>query len=244
MENVNKKLEDLSITNSSLTKNTFGPYISWSSFFTEERSKHYYQKLMIDVEALYNDPDKKVYPGKGDIFRVFHTGPADVNVVILGQDPYHGAGQSNGLAFGVEKFMSIPPSLKNIFKESNQDGRTNGDLIGWADQGVLLLNTIFTVEEGKPKSHSGMGWEIFTNSLIKWLSTNAQHRILFVLWGADAFNKKSLVDITKHSILVTSYPSPVSANRTTKNFNPFIGSGIFDKINDKLSFENKINWKL
>jgi len=244
MEETVDKLHDLSIYDTPLNYKNSIPYINWTTFFAEERTKPYYNKLITEVHNEYENPDKKIYPDRGNMFKVFGTGPANVNVVILGQDPYNGPGQANGLSFSVERGASIPPILKNIFKESGQAERTHGDLTGWADQGVLLLNTVLTVEESKPKSHAGMGWETFTDSLIRWLSTNAQHHIIFVLLGTDAFKKKSLIDTNKHTILVTTHPSPLSAHKSTKRFNSFIGSNIFEKINEKLRQEHKINWKL
>jgi len=226
------------------TKTEYGPYINWTVFFAQERSKPYYAKLIKSVEDLYDAPDKTVYPGKGDLYRAFRTGPAEVKVVILGQDPYHGSGQANGLAFGVDRNVKVPPSLRNIFLESGQPGRTTGDLTGWADQGIMLLNTVLTVEEAKPKSHSNLGWELFTDAAIRWLCDNSRRSIVFVLWGADAVKKKGLINTRKHTIIQTSHPSPLSARRTTKNFRAFVGSGVFQEINEHLAPADKINWHL
>ncbi len=163
-------------------------------------------------------------------------------MVIIGQDPYHGKNQANGLAFSVDSEIKIPPSLQNIFKEIEKSLKIktlpNGDLKRWAIQGVFLINTILTVEEGKPSSHKAIGWEVFTDEVIKIISKNLKN-IVFMLWGNLARSKKKLIDPAKHLILETSHPSPYSAN------NGFLGSNHFiDALNYlKKHNKNKINFQ-
>jgi len=157
----------------------------------------------------------------------------DVRVVILGQDPYHGRGQAEGLAFSVQPGVTLPPSLRNIYKELQRDLGTplpifpvpGGSLVKWATHGVLLLNTCLTVEEGKPASHAGKGWELFTDAVIQQ-AANAMHPVVFMLWGAHAQSKRALVDATRHLVLVANHPSPLSALRPPL---PFIGCGHFSQ---------------
>lgn len=161
------------------------------------------------------------------------TPPQDVRVVILGQDPYHGRGQAEGLAFSVAPGVPLPPSLRNIFKELQRDlgtpfpvqPRPGGSLVQWASRGVLLLNTCLTVEEGKPASHAGQGWELLTDAIIGEVSRNAQPSV-FMLWGAHAQNKRPLIDATRHLTLTANHPSPLSALRPPL---PFIGCGHFSQ---------------
>ena len=161
------------------------------------------------------------------------TPPESVRVVILGQDPYHGRGQAEGLAFSVQPGVPVPPSLRNIFKEKQRDLGTplpafpvpGGSLVCWAQQGVLLLNTCLTVEEGQPASHSGKGWEILTDAIIRKLSQGPEPTV-FMLWGAHAQSKRSLIDELRHLVLVANHPSPLSALRPPL---PFIGSGHFSQ---------------
>ena len=157
----------------------------------------------------------------------------EVRVVILGQDPYHGRGQAEGLAFSVAPGVALPPSLRNIFKELQRDLGTpppkfpepGGSLVNWATHGVLLLNTCLTVEEGKPASHAGKGWEQFTDAVIRQVS-NAAHPVVFMLWGSHAQSKRALVDVARHQVLVANHPSPLSALRPPL---PFIGCGHFSQ---------------
>ncbi len=159
------------------------------------------------------------------------TPPGDVRVVILGQDPYHGLGQAEGLAFSVAPGVPLPPSLRNIFKELQRDLGTppppfpspGGSLVSWAKDGVLLLNTCLTVEEGQPASHAGKGWEVLTDAIIRTVS-EGEHPALFMLWGAHAQSKRALIDMTRHKVLVANHPSPLSALRPPL---PFIGCGHF-----------------
>jgi len=161
------------------------------------------------------------------------TPPEAVRVVILGQDPYHGRGQAEGLAFSVAPGVALPPSLRNIFKELERDLGTpfppfpqpGGSLVKWAQQGVLLLNTCLTVEEGQPASHSGRGWEALTDAVIRQVSSVAQPCV-FMLWGAHAQSKRALIDAQRHLVLVANHPSPLSALRPPL---PFIGSGHFSQ---------------
>ncbi len=159
------------------------------------------------------------------------TAPEQVRVVILGQDPYHGLGQAEGLAFSVAPGIALPPSLRNIFKELERDLGTpppafpdpGGSLVSWAEQGVLLLNTCLTVEEGRPASHAGRGWEVLTDAVIRQVS-DGERAVVFMLWGAHAQGKRSLIDATRHTVLVANHPSPLSALRPPL---PFIGCGHF-----------------
>ena len=161
------------------------------------------------------------------------TAPEQVRVVILGQDPYHGRGQAEGLAFSVASGVALPPSLRNIFKELQRDLGTpppkfpvpGGSLMHWAAQGVLLLNTCLTVEEGKPASHAGKGWELLTDAVIRQVS-NGDHSVVFMLWGAHAQSKRALIDGSRHKVLVANHPSPLSALRPPL---PFSGCGHFSE---------------
>ncbi|MDB5744086.1 MAG: Uracil-DNA glycosylase [Polaromonas sp.] len=164
------------------------------------------------------------------------TPPEDVRVVILGQDPYHGRGQAEGLAFSVAPGVALPPSLRNIFKELQRDLGTpppkfpvpGGSLVNWARHGVLLLNTCLTVEEGRPASHAGKGWEMLTDSLIREVSDGG-HPVVFMLWGSHAQSKRALIDASRHQVLVANHPSPLSALRPPL---PFIGCGHFSQARD------------
>lgn len=161
------------------------------------------------------------------------TPPEQVRVVILGQDPYHGRGQGEGLAFSVAPGVALPPSLRNIFKELQRDLGTpppqfpapGGSLVHWATHGVLLLNTCLTVEEGQPASHAGRGWEVLTDAVISQVS-GGEHPVLFMLWGAHAQSKRALIDAGRHKVLVANHPSPLSALRPPL---PFIGCGHFSQ---------------
>ena len=181
-----------------------------------------------------------IYPPSEDIFNALHLTPLkDVKVLILGQDPYHGLGEAHGLSFSVHNNVKMPPSLQNIFKELYSDigiKRTNTDLTDWAKQGVLLLNSIMTVEQDKPVSHKDKGWEIFTDTIIKKLNER-EKQIVFVLWGSFARSKKELITNKNHKIIESAHPSPLSASRG------FIGSKPFSKINEYLkNINKKINW--
>lgn len=172
------------------------------------------------------------------------TSPAAVRVVILGQDPYHGAGQAEGLAFSVATGLKVPPSLRNIFKELQRDlGLTphgDGSLVRWAQQGVLLLNTCLTVEEGRPASHSGRGWEALTDAVIRHCSDTGTPKV-FLLWGAHAQKKAALIDPLRHRVLCANHPSPLSASRGPV---PFLGCGHFGHANRFLLDKGlpEVNW--
>ena len=174
-----------------------------------------------------------IFPQGNTIFNAFNTTPFDaVKVVILGQDPYHGAGQAHGLSFSVQHGVKLPPSLQNIFKELVDDMGCSfpksGDLSSWARQGVLLLNALLSVREGEPLSHKNRGWERFTDEVIRSLSAECEH-IVFILWGAPAQKKVSLINETKHMILKAPHPSPLSSYRG------FFGSKPFSKTNEYLA---------
>lgn len=183
-----------------------------------------------------------VYPSMYDIFNAFKFTPfKDVKVVILGQDPYHNVGQAMGLSFSVPNGIDLPPSLKNIYKELHDDlGVTppqNGNLTFWAKQGVLLLNTVLTVRAGHANSHAGKGWEVLTDGVIKKISEQKEN-VVFILWGNNARSKKKLIDRTKHCIIESAHPSPLSA------YNGFFGSRPFSKTNAYLSLHglDPISW--
>ena len=216
---------------------------SWLKILQDEFEKPYMKKL-----SLFLNNEKKnnniIYPPGSKIFNALNLTPfSSVKVIILGQDPYHGQNQANGLSFSVEIGNKVPPSLQNIFKELNSDLKIlpsqHGDLSNWAKQGVLLLNTILTVEASKPSSHSNKGWEIFTDKILHSLSS-LKDNLVFILWGKKAQEKISLIDESKHKILKSTHPSPYSAN------NGFFGSQPFSKTNFFLESKNidKINWKL
>ena len=216
---------------------------SWLKVLKDEFEKPYMKNLSI---FLNNEKKKNkiIYPTGSKIFNALNLTPfTSVKVIILGQDPYHGQNQANGLSFSVEIGNKIPPSLQNIFKELNSDlnilPSQHGDLSNWAKQGVLLLNTILTVESSKPSSHSNKGWEIFTDKILHSLSS-LKENLVFILWGKKAEEKISLIDESKHKILKSPHPSPYSAN------NGFFGSQPFSKTNFFLESKNidKINWKL
>lgn len=187
----------------------------------------------------------KIYPAKKDIFAALRATPFDkVNVVIVGQDPYHGPGQAHGLSFSVPPGIQVPPSLRNIFKELHTDigmpHPANGTLTGWTHQGVLLLNALLTVEEGKPASHAGKGWELFTDAIIEQL-LNREHPTVLLLWGAYAQKKvqnlHARIDSTRHLILKSAHPSPLSVTK-------FLGCRHFSQANSFLKQHNlpEINW--
>jgi uracil-DNA glycosylase len=215
--------------------------MNWKTLIEQEQQKEYYQKLKTIIDKEYETTT--VFPPKEKIFRAFNvTKYENLKVVILGQDPYHGAGQAQGLCFSTPASIPNPPSMQNIFKEIAQDlghpsSVLDGDLTPWAKQGVLLLNTTLTVQEAKPKSHYGLGWEIFTDTIVKHISENFEG-IIFLLWGAPAIAKSNLIDKKKHFILTAPHPSPLSAYRG------FFGSKHFSKTNEILKNEGKeeLSW--
>lgn len=196
----------------------------WMVALQAEFAKGYFVELMNTVTKEYSE--KTVFPLDKDIFTAFNACPYhSLKVVILGQDPYHGDRQAQGLAFSVPEDVAIPPSLKNIFKEIQSDVNGamphSGNLMHWSQQGVLLLNSTLTVEKGVPGSHQGLGWERFTDAVIKKISEDTQH-IVFLLWGNFAISKRSLIDENKHLVLTAPHPSPLSAYRgffSCKHFN-------------------------
>ena len=202
---------------------------SWKEFLNAEFEKPYFKDLAKFLHEEYET--KTIFPRKELVFRAFATDLNEVKVVILGQDPYHTPGAAEGLAFSVPNSQPIPPSLINIYKEIDSDiGKhmnPRGSLANWQKQGVLLLNTVLTVEAHKPKSHSGKGWETFTTATIKYLNEKRPH-LVFILWGRDARNKKALIDGSKHLILESAHPSPLSA------YAGFFGSKPFSKCNQFL----------
>ena len=214
----------------------------WDEILKDEFSKEYYLKLRAFLKSEYKS--HCIHPDMYDIFNALKwTSYENTKVVILGQDPYHEVGQAHGLAFSVQKGVKIPPSLLNIYKELNQDLGcyipNNGYLIPWADQGVLLLNTALTVRAHEANSHQNVGWEIFTDNIIKLLNKREDPAI-FVLWGGNARRKKSLIDTSRHYVLESAHPSPLSAYRG------FFGCKHFSKINKILQSLGKdpIDWQI
>ncbi|MDE5869340.1 MAG: uracil-DNA glycosylase, partial [Muribaculaceae bacterium] len=190
----------------------------------------------------YTTPGLSIYPPASKIFAAFDSCPFnEVKVVIIGQDPYHGPGQANGLCFSVNDGIQIPPSLRNIFKEICDDtGRPypeNGDLTRWARQGVLLLNSTLTVREHQPKSHSRIGWEQFTDAVVNVVNTKLEN-VVFLLWGSDAIRRGEKIDRSRHLVLSSVHPSPLSASRG------FFGNHHFSRANDYLISKGKkgIEW--
>ena len=214
---------------------------SWEKILQDEMEKPYFRKLMEELDKAYEQG--KVYPEKHEIFQAFRLTPYDrVKVVLLGQDPYHGKGQAEGLAFSVKKGVKIPPSLRNIFKELEEDLKIekpdHGSLVSWAKEGVLLLNTVLTVEEGKANAHAGMGWKIFTDRVIRNLGQRKEP-LVFILWGNQAKEKEKFI-AEHHRIISSVHPSPLSARRG------FFGSKPFSKTNDFLQEmgTGPVNWKI
>lgn len=185
---------------------------SWREVLSQEFEKPYFQTLQSFIRKFYTE---EVFPPQEDIFRAFNLCPFEsVRVVILGQDPYHGVGQANGLCFAVNSGVALPPSLKNIFKEVESDlgykPMQDGDLSRWAQQGVLLLNSVLTVYPGKPASHKELGWERFTDTVIQELNKRKKN-IVYLLWGKYAEQKGSVIDKSNNLVLVSGHPSPFSA---------------------------------
>jgi len=212
----------------------------WLKWLQNEIDKGYYKKLEEFLELEY--ANKTIFPPRSDIFNALEiTTPQKIKLVILGQDPYHKKGQAHGLSFSVNNGIAITPSLRNIFKEIENDlavKNINTDLTPWAQQGVLLLNTVLTVEEGKADSHKEQGWEKYTDSIISQISNNNKG-VIFLLWGSKAIKKKILIDITTHFILEAPHPSPLSSYRG------FFGCKHFSKANKILVELGKepINWQ-
>ena len=212
----------------------------WKNALKDEFGKPYFEKLTEFVKGEYSE--KQVFPSGSKIFRAFNeTSYDELKVVILGQDPYHGPGQANGLCFSVNEGVPFPPSLRNIFKELHRDmgqaARTNGDLSDWARQGVLLLNATLTVQAHAAGSHQGRGWETFTDSVIQNLNEK-KSGIVYMLWGSYAQRKAAFVSSDQNLILKSPHPSPLSAHRG------FFGNNHFSKANEYLSRHGKtpIEW--
>jgi uracil-DNA glycosylase len=220
--------------------------VSWKEALQQEWAKTYLKEL---VSFLSSERSKSlpVYPPKSEVFSAFNYTPFhSVKVVIMGQDPYHGPKQAHGLSFSVSENVPQPPSLKNIFKELQDDlgilPPRQGSLVSWAKQGVLMLNAILTVQENNPRSHYGKGWEIFTDAVIRKLAER-DDPVIFVLWGKTAQEKcRTILEKTKfpHHVLVASHPSPYSA------YSGFFGCKHFSKINELLKKQGKepINWAI
>lgn len=214
----------------------------WAKYLNAEFEQEYYQQLRAFLAQEYQT--KTIYPDMYDIFNALHYTDYDqVKVVILGQDPYHGPGQAHGLSFSVQPGVAIPPSLKNMYKELQDDlGCTipnHGYLKSWADQGVLLLNTSLTVVANQANSHQKIGWEKFTDKVIQVLN-DRQDPVIFILWGRNARSKEKLIDTQRHYIIQSAHPSPLSAH------NGFFGSKPFSKANALLEMMGKapINWQI
>lgn len=213
---------------------------TWKKALKAEFLKPYWQELTSNVRRDYQT--KKVYPPAGNILRAFDLCPLDkVKVVIVGQDPYHGAGQANGLSFSVNDGIPLPPSLQNIFKEIQSDLKItplpSGDLTRWATQGVLMLNSVLTVLAGKPASHDGVGWERFTDAVVQTLNAKRNH-VVYMLWGKYAETKGAAIDRDQNLVLTSGHPSPYSASL-------FFGRHHFSQCNKYLSEQGitPIDWR-
>jgi uracil-DNA glycosylase len=209
----------------------------------EEAKKGYFIEIANFLKKEF-DKQKVIYPPKNKVFSAFNFVKfEEIKVVILGQDPYHGPHEANGLAFSVDAGIKIPPSLRNIYKELSNDLHLSipkhGDLRLWAEQGVLLLNSVLTVEENQPGSHAAIGWQQFTDRIIQALSEETEH-LVFILWGNYAKSKINLINTQKHLVISSPHPSPFSANKG------FLGSKPFSKANNYLVRNNKsaIQWEL
>ncbi|MFH0262320.1 uracil-DNA glycosylase [Vibrio barjaei] len=217
--------------------------LTWHDVIGNEKQQEYFQQTMAYVEAQRSQ-GKVVFPPAQDVFNAFRfTEFSDVNVVMLGQDPYHGPNQAHGLCFSVLPGVKTPPSLVNMYKELAQDIEgfeipAHGYLKSWAEQGVLMLNTVLTVEQGQAHSHAKLGWETFTDRVIEALNQNGEG-IVFLLWGSHAQKKGKMIDRSKHHVLTAPHPSPLSAHRG------FFGSGHFSKTNQILQSMGKrpIDWQ-
>lgn len=213
---------------------------NWDNILNEEYNQEYFKKIVKFINKEYNE--KTIFPPKNCILRALNlTDYNDVKVVILGQDPYHGVGEANGLAFSVSNGIKRPPSLQNIYKELNTDLdfpiANIGNLECWAKEGVLLLNAVLTVEKDKPASHKKIGWEQFTDAIIKKINEK-DSPIVFILWGNFARSKKKFITNPKHCVIESPHPSPFSAH------NGFFGSKPFSRANDflKKTGQKEIDW--
>ena len=215
---------------------------NWDNILQEEYHKEYFISIVNFINKEYKEKD--IFPPKNYILRALSLTDYDkVKVVILGQDPYHGVGEANGLSFSVNIGITLPPSLRNIYKELNDDLHiptpNHGDLTNWAKEGVLLLNSVLTVEKDKPASHKNIGWEQYTDAIIKKLNERKEP-VVFILWGNFARNKKKYITNPKHLIIESAHPSPFSANYG------FFGSKPFSKANNFLKENNikEIDWTI
>ncbi|WP_417685495.1 uracil-DNA glycosylase [Pseudidiomarina gelatinasegens] len=211
--------------------------LSWSDLLSEEKKQPYFIDLLHRVQTE-RDAGKVIYPPSEQVFQAFKITPlANLKVVILGQDPYHGPGQAHGLCFSVPEGVKHPPSLRNIFKAIQHDYPEfqvpeSGNLEHWAKQGVLLLNTVLTVEQGKAHSHASWGWETFTDKVVEQINMQCSG-VVFLLWGAHAQKKGALIDRQRHHVLETVHPSPLSAHRG------FLTAGHFRRTNELLAEQGK-----
>lgn len=217
---------------------------AWQEVLGPVKRADFFQQLMARIDAE-RAAGKAIYPPASEVFNALTLTPLDnVKVVILGQDPYHGPGQAHGLCFSVQPGVKTPPSLMNIYKELAQDIEgfhipEHGNLTAWAEQGVLLLNAVLTVEQGKAHSHAKWGWETFTDAVIKSVN-DTQHGVVFLLWGSHAQKKGQNIDTQKHYVLNAPHPSPLSAHRG------FLGCRHFSQTNTLLSQQGKtpVNWQV
>ncbi|APE02873.1 uracil-DNA glycosylase [Alteromonas mediterranea] len=218
--------------------------LTWQSALGNEKQKEYFVELLERVKQA-REAGSVIYPPQPDVFNALKYTPLDkVNVVILGQDPYHGPNQAHGLCFSVQAGVKTPPSLNNMYKEllTDIDGfvePSHGTLTSWAEQGVLLLNTVLTVEQGKAHSHAKWGWETFTDKVIDVVNANSEN-VVFLLWGSHAQKKGKHIDREKHKVLHAPHPSPLSAHRG------FLGCKHFSQTNEYLVEKGKtpINWQV
>ena len=217
---------------------------NWQDTLSEEKQQPYFQDLIRKVNQERAD-GKVIYPPNAEVFQAFVSTPlADIKVVILGQDPYHGPEQAHGLAFSVRPGVKIPPSLRNMYKELSTDIPgfeipTHGNLNAWAEQGVLLLNTVLTVEAGQAHSHAKWGWEPFTDKVVDVINQHRQN-VVFLLWGSHAQKKGAMIDRSRHLVLETVHPSPLSAHRG------FLGCQHFSLTNQYLQHtkQTPIHWQI
>lgn len=214
----------------------------WKSALAGEFNSPWFAELAERIRSEYANPTVRIFPPASKIFAAFNSCPFEkTKVVIIGQDPYHGPGQANGLSFSVDAGVPFPPSLRNIFREvSDETGAPmpdNGDLTRWAEQGVLMLNSSLTVREHQPQSHASIGWEQLTDAAVRKLATEREG-LVFILWGSYAIRKGDFIDRSKHLVLTSAHPSPLSAHRG------FFGCGHFNKTNEYLTAHGRtpIKW--
>ncbi|PSJ45963.1 uracil-DNA glycosylase [Zobellella taiwanensis] len=218
--------------------------LSWSQVIGPEKEQPYFQQAM-NIVRQQREAGKVIYPPQQDMFNAFRfTELGEVKVVMLGQDPYHGPGQAHGLCFSVRPGVRVPPSLQNMYKELSSDIPgfripNHGYLESWARQGVLMLNTVLTVEAGKAHSHARLGWETFTDHVIRAVNDHCQG-VVFLLWGSHAQKKGAMIDPARHHVLAAPHPSPLSAHRG------FFGCRHFSRTNELLAQQGKapIDWQL